>query len=103
MLLEQKHYGGDKSAVKEFGPIALGRNLYALLPEDDWDEQPLIGGNGRFALVSDLRLDNRAELSHKLGLSSADTGTFADSDYLLKALERWGEHTPEHLLGDFAR
>ena len=102
MLLAQKQYGWDKSAIKEFGPIALGRNLFALLPEDDWDDQPLFGGEGRFALVSDLRLDNRAELSRELGLTSADTGTFADSDYLLKALERWGEQTPEHLLGDFA-
>ena len=102
MLLAQKEYGWDKSAVKEFGPIALGRNLYALLPEDDWDEQPLVGGNGRFALVSDLRLDNRAELSRKLGITSAESATFADSDYLLRALERWGEQTPEHLLGDFA-
>ena len=80
----------------------MGRNLSPLLPEDDWDRQPLIGGDGRYALVADARLDNRAELASQLGLDLADTRNFADSEYLLKALERWGDNTPSYLLGDFA-
>ena len=102
MLAMQGAYGPDRSASLEFGPIALGRNLFAVLPEDDWDRQPLTGGEGRFALVADVRLDNREELGSALGLSSGDGRTLADSEVMLRALERWGEAAPEHLLGDFA-
>ena len=102
MLLAQGAYGPDQSDLLKFGPIALGRNLFSLLPEDDWDQQPLVGGNGRFALVADIRLDNRSELRSSLGLDPGQTRSFADSDYLLKALECWGDETPNHLLGDYA-
>jgi asparagine synthase (glutamine-hydrolysing) len=102
MLSAQKAYGPDQKDQLAFGPISLGRNLCTLLPEDDWDEQPLVGGDGRFALVADVRLDNRGELRSKLGLDPSQTRKYADSDYLLKALERWGDETPNHLLGDYA-
>ena len=102
MLLAQKQYGSGRRDFCRLGPIVLGRNFFPLLPEDDWDNQPLIGGDGRFALVADVRLDNRAELALELGLDIADTREFADSKYLLKALERWGRDTPGHLVGDYA-
>ena len=102
MLFALRHYGLGRHETLQIGPIVLGRNLFPLLIEDNWDSQPLVGGDGRFALVADVRLDNRAELARELGLNIADTKEFADSDYLLKALEHWGDDTPGHLLGDYA-
>jgi asparagine synthase (glutamine-hydrolysing) len=76
--------------------------LHPCLPEDALDSQPLIGGGGRFALVADLRLDNRAELAAELRLDPAEASLLADSALLLLALERWGEAAVDRLLGDFA-
>lgn len=100
MLSAQSRYGPDSSASLEFGRIAMGRNLFALLPEDDLDRQPLVGGNGRFVTVADVRLDNRADLASALGLTPLPK--LADSEILHKALERWGDAAPDRLLGDFA-
>src|SRR5687768_11330376 len=82
MLSAQRHLGGDRSESVSFGPMAMGRDLFALLPQDDSDRQPLIGGNGRFALVADVRLDNREELATVLRFDSATARTMADSDIL---------------------
>lgn len=103
MLEAQRRYGPDDSAVAAFGPAAMGRALFRLLPEDRADRQPLAGAGGTIALAADLRLDNRAELAAALGIAPADSARLADSGLLLAALERWpaAEAAP-HLLGDFA-
>ncbi|MDB5692730.1 MAG: asparagine synthase [Alphaproteobacteria bacterium] len=100
MVAALADYGPDDCAIARLGPLALGRNLYRLLPEDEWDRQPLVGGDGRFALVCDLRLDNRDELAAALGL--VGTASLADSALLLAALERWGEEAVDRLAGDYA-
>ncbi|HEX8263129.1 MAG TPA: asparagine synthase-related protein [Allosphingosinicella sp.] len=101
MIAAQSIYGLRQSAAR-LDRLALAARLYPLLPEDAHDRQPLVGGDGRFALVADVRLDNRAELAGALGLAPAETASLADSDLLLRALERWGEDAVARLLGDFA-
>jgi len=101
MIEAQSRYGLRESAA-DLGAIALAVRLYPLLPEDEYDSQPLIGGEGRFALVADVRLDNRDELASALGLDPEQARRLADSALLLRALERWGDETPARLLGDFA-
>jgi asparagine synthase (glutamine-hydrolysing) len=101
MIAAQSAYGSRGSASQLDG-FAVATRLYPLLPEDDKDRQPLSGGNGRFLLAADVRLDNRAELADRLGLASAEASVLADSALLLLALERWGEDAVAHLLGDFA-
>ena len=89
MLAAQSRFGSLESAGRVDG-LALGIRLHPILPEDEHDAQPLIGGHGRFALVADVRLDNRAELAQALGLDPAQLSVMADSAVLLLALERWG-------------
>jgi len=101
MLAAQALYGPDDTASARFGTLALGRNLFRLLPEDVHDRQPLVGGNGRFALVADVRLDNRYELHSALGLDGR-AASLADSDILLLALENWGEAGLDRIVGDYA-
>ena len=101
ILAAQSRYGVRETAAA-LGDLALGLRLHPLLPEDEHDRQPLIGGDGRFALVADLRLDNRAELADSLRLDRSQASLLADSSLLLLALERWGEEAVPRLLGDFA-
>ena len=101
MIAALARYGIRESAGTLDG-LALAIRLHPFLPEDRHDSQPLIGGEGRFALVADVRLDNRDELAAALRLERAEAALLADSDLLLLALERWGETALDRLLGDYA-
>jgi asparagine synthase (glutamine-hydrolysing) len=102
MLAALAGYGPDDRADSRLGDLAVGRNLYRLLPEDIHDRQPLVGGDGRFLLVADLRLDNRPELERALGITRGEAAELADSEILLRALVRWGESALDRLVGDYA-
>ncbi|HEY0113082.1 MAG TPA: asparagine synthase-related protein [Allosphingosinicella sp.] len=101
MIEAQARYGIRQSAGS-LEDLAVAVRLHPLLPEDGFDAQPLIGGGGRFALVADLRLDNRSQLAAALRLDPAQVAALADSALLLLALERWGEAALERVQGDFA-
>jgi asparagine synthase (glutamine-hydrolysing) len=79
----------------------MGRCLLRLLPEDDFDRQPLSDA-GVTAMVADVRLDNREELAAELGLSRERVGAMADSDMLLAAWRQWREQCVDHLSGAFS-
>ena len=102
MLGALSAYGPHASDVGEAGSLALGRNLYRILPEDAHDRQPLSSSGGRHWLVADLRIDNRDELTGALAIDPGDAATLADSAILLRALEQWGTAALDRLLGDYA-
>lgn len=102
MLDVQRCYGPDDAALWNDERVAMGRRLARRLPEDCHDRQPLHGGGGRFTLVADIRLDNRAALGAALGIEAARLATWCDADVLLAAWEKWGEDCCARLIGDFA-
>jgi asparagine synthase (glutamine-hydrolysing) len=102
MLAAQQIYGPHDGRQWSDGPIAMGRRLYHLLPEDAFDRQPVSTADGRLTLVADLRLDNREELAPALGWSLAWAADASDAGILLGALEHWGEGALDRVVGDFA-
>jgi len=102
MLAAQEIYGPHGEAQWDGGSVALGRRLFKTLPEDAFDRQPFTGGDGRFVLVADIRLDNRGELVRELRISPSQAEGLADAAILLRAWERWAEASFDHLLGDYA-
>src|SRR5688500_5741832 len=74
----QSVYGTRESNARLDG-LAVAARLCPLLPEDSNDRQPLSGGDGRFLLVADVRLDNRSELAAALGADPAEAARLADS------------------------
>ncbi|MEI9997237.1 MAG: asparagine synthase-related protein [Rhizomicrobium sp.] len=102
MLAAQAIYGPDDSAQTDMGTIALGRRLFRTLPEDVHDNQPLSGGEGRFAMVADVRLDNRDELIAALRIAPEQARELADSAILLAAWARWEDTCFDRLFGDYA-
>ncbi|MEI9886393.1 MAG: hypothetical protein WDN08_07790 [Rhizomicrobium sp.] len=102
MLAAQAIYGPHDEAQWDMGSLAMGRRLYRTLPEDIHDSQPLSGGDGRWVMVADVRLDNRDELIGELRLSAEQARTMADSALLLSAWERWQENCFDRLVGDYA-
>jgi asparagine synthase (glutamine-hydrolysing) len=101
MLQALNLYGPDDTAQYTGPSVAMGRCLLRLLPEDDFDQQPLSAA-GVTALIADIRLDNRKELGGKLGFSSHRCAAMADSALLLAAWQRWREECVEHLSGAFS-
>ena len=93
-----EHRGPDGSAVLVDGNFALGQLLMRTTPEDS--PRARVEKSGRYTLVSDARVDNRAELIRQLGLSPSEATS--DSQLILAAFERWGEESPNYLIGDFA-
>jgi asparagine synthase (glutamine-hydrolysing) len=84
------------------GDVALGCRLFAVTPEDAFEQQPVRAADDSVVLVADARLDNRAELGRELGVPVAVLRTLSDSALILRAWEAWGEDCPRRLLGDFA-
>ena len=82
--------------------VALGRRLMRVLPEDTFDHQPLIGGEGRYVLVADVRLDNRDELTEALRIPEPSARNLCDAAILLAAIERWDESCFDRVIGDYA-
>jgi asparagine synthase (glutamine-hydrolysing) len=102
MLRAQSIYGPDDVGQVDQGEISVGRCLYRLLPEDDYDRQPLVASGGRLLLVADVRLDNRGELADGLGIGSAEIGEASDASLLLAAWARWSSRCFDRLVGPYA-
>jgi asparagine synthase (glutamine-hydrolysing) len=102
MLLAQELYGRHHGAQWSDSEIALGRRLMRVLPEDAFDRQPLVGGEGRYVLVADVRLDNRDELTDALRIPAPQARNLCDAAILLAAIERWDEACLDHMVGDYA-
>lgn len=101
-MLEGLARFGERGDLGGSDNVCFGRILRAVLPEDDHDRQPLMGGGGRFLLTTDARIDNRSELAGRLGLERHAASLMSDADLLLAAWERWQIHSFSHLLGDIA-
>lgn len=102
LLEAQSTYGPHRRGFTAQGDYAAGRCLYRLLPEDEFDRQPLSSDDGRFLLVADLRIDNRDELISILSLGTAEGSRLSDSALLLRGWLAWGRGVLDRMIGDFA-
>ncbi|MCW3838434.1 asparagine synthetase B family protein [Sphingomonas canadensis] len=102
MLAAQRRFAPDGDACADLGVAAIGRGLFATLPEDGYDRGPVSGGDGRFALVSDIRLDDREALAGAIGIAADQARTLTDAMLLMRAWERWQEEVFDRLSGDYA-
>lgn len=67
--------------------------------------QPAVGFSARqspLGIAANVRLDNRSDLFHKLGIGQIEADEYSDSALILAAYEKWGERCVERLLGDFS-
>jgi asparagine synthase (glutamine-hydrolysing) len=100
-MLEAQAIYGHETCSRTLGPVGLGRRLWALTPEDAFDEGPLTGADGRLLLCADARIDNRTDLAAMLLLPKLLDRT-SDAEIVLAAYERWGDAAFDKLCGAFA-
>jgi asparagine synthase (glutamine-hydrolysing) len=86
--------------LDESAAFAAAFRPLTLLPEDAFDNQPLV--DQELIFVCRARLDDRAGLLQQLQIDSAQGATLSDSHILRQCYKKWGEETPRHVYGDFA-
>ncbi len=89
-MLERLSHRGGEVGVWADGPCALGWRAR------DTESSPTAGKQA-VQLVGQMRIHNRAELAHALGIGVSD-----DAGLVLEAYRKWGCGAPSHLIGDFA-
>jgi asparagine synthase (glutamine-hydrolysing) len=80
----------------------LGQCALRTTPDSARDRQPRLSQSANIILVSDARVDNRAELINELKITDRPQLEVADSLIIMRAYQRWGELSPEKIVGDFA-
>lgn len=101
MLEVLAHRGTDGCGCWHSGGIGLAHRMFWTTLESLHESLPFVDRLAGLAITADARLDNRAELSAALGVSSATRDSLSDSELILAAYARWGQHCVAHFLGDF--
>lgn len=94
------HRGPDRQQIWHRQHVGIVHCLLQTTPESLAEQQPWVSPQTGCVITADARLDNRAELIHRLSLNPSDQ--HSDAALILAAYERWGDRCPEQLLGAFA-
>ncbi|MEM7602272.1 MAG: asparagine synthase-related protein, partial [Verrucomicrobiota bacterium] len=98
MMNGLSQFGLDGSNTWNAKSVGLGIQKLWVTRESATEHLPRFVEQEGLAIVANARIDNRAELSEKLGLP-ADA---ADSEFILAAYRKWRFESPQELVGDFA-
>ncbi len=96
------HRGKDGLGLWSENSVGLGHRMLWSTPESMLEQLPLVEQSGDYVITTDVRLDNREQLLSLLNLNRESAKTIGDSQLILAAYQKWGEHCPQYLLGDFA-
>ena len=102
MIHRLAHRGPDASDYWIKGSVGIGHVMLHTTPESLNERQPWTDETGTLCLAFDGRIDNREDLSLSLNAAGFHLRTNTDAELMLRAYQHWGEHCPEHLIGDFA-
>jgi asparagine synthase (glutamine-hydrolysing) len=100
MLAALRVYGPHGEDWQALGQSLFARALWELVPEDRFDRQPIVHGDGASIFVGDARLDNRSDIADLLGLGEA--AGYSDAELLARGYWRFGDELLNQLVGDFA-
>jgi asparagine synthase (glutamine-hydrolysing) len=102
MLQAMDYRGPDGSSIWSEGALGLGHVMLCSTPESIEEKLPKSNETSRLVITADARIDNRDELLAGLAVTTGLRQAISDSDLILLAHDKWGEGTPERLIGDFA-
>ncbi|MEM9264902.1 MAG: asparagine synthase-related protein [Cyanobacteria bacterium P01_F01_bin.13] len=102
MMAALEAYGPDGSHLWQEGSAALGHQMLHTTPESLHESVPWQDGLTELVITADARLDNRDELFTALAIPPTVGRHVSDTQLILRAYIKWGDQSPQHLLGDFA-
>jgi len=94
------HRGPDGTKTITKPHIGFGHSMLHTTPESLLEILPYTDPESGITITADARIDNREELSAKLGLQLQTT--ISDSQIIVEGFKRWGTDCLLSLLGDFA-
>lgn len=94
--------GPDGSGCWLNGPVGMGHVMLQTTPQSLYERQPWLDESETICLTLDGRIDNREDLILSLEAADFHLRIDTDAELMLRAYQRWGEHCPEHVVGDFA-
>ena len=97
-----RHRGPDDSGVHVEGTSALGFRRLSILDLTAAGHQPMLSGDGRFAMVFNGEIYNYVELRAELRALGHSFRSSGDSEVLLAAYGQWGAKCVDRLRGMFA-
>jgi asparagine synthase (glutamine-hydrolysing) len=95
-------YGGDRVAAWSEATVGLLRTLPRRTPEDAFDRALRPAPEAPHVVFADLRIDNRAELARRLGVTADAAASMPDSELARLAWAAWQTELHRHLVGAFA-
>ena len=96
------HRGPDRIEHWVDGSFGMAALMMRVTHEDALDQQPLYDANAGLTLISDARIDNRAEIAGQLNIDAETLAGMPDSQVIFAAYLAWGAACAERLVGDFA-
>jgi asparagine synthase (glutamine-hydrolysing) len=94
------HFPHERKAFLVKDNVGFGHALTYNTPEAVYEQMPVYAAEQQLLFVAEGRIDNRAELFSALGMRL--DATVSDGQLMLKAYLKWGEATPDKLLGDWS-
>ncbi len=95
-------YPSDCSDTWYDNRIFLGYSSKYITPESKSEKLPYYSEFAGLAITSDAIIDNRNDLIQQLNLDRVKHPVITDSELILAAYQKWGEHCPNHLIGDYS-
>ena len=94
----------DTTAIWKDKEVGLGHLMLYTSLESTTETLPFFEKESNLTITADARIDNRAELIHKLNITITNKHRvpISDSQLILESYKKWGIHCPQYLIGDFA-
>ncbi|MCI3927131.1 asparagine synthase-related protein [Paenibacillus sp. TRM 82003] len=102
LMRSLQKYPADDVQTWTKGPVFFGCHAQWITPESINEKNPYYDTEREIAITADAIIDNRNELFDILGIDYHRRRLMGDSELILCAYRRWGEDTPNYLLGDYA-
>jgi asparagine synthase (glutamine-hydrolysing) len=96
-----KHRGPDGINYFARENAGLGHCMLQSTPESLHETLPLRDEAAGLTITADARIDNREQLMRDIPVHASSDQVITDSQLILHAYMKWGEHCVDHLLGDF--
>ncbi len=95
-----KHRGPDGVNILNFSHMGLGHAMLHTTPESANENLPFTDKESSLTITADARIDNREELSERIGFKNIDG--LGDSLLILEAFKKLGTSSFQLLNGDFS-
>ncbi|MCQ6558854.1 asparagine synthase-related protein [Paenibacillus mendelii] len=94
-------YPADDIQTWNSGSVFLGCHAQWITPESVNEQLPYYNYDLKLAITADAIIDNRNELFDRLQVAYSERKLMSDSELILLAYQKWGEASPQYLIGDY--